>query len=75
MTVPDEVPVPTEERTPESVAVFVCPRCHAERFASQRFLDFLQELPTIHEAIEQAFPRHRPCNAIMRLEPLHPPDP
>ncbi len=70
MELPDEVPNPTEYQESDSVAVLICPFCHTARYVNQQFLDLLKELSGIHEAIEEALPRHKPCKAIMHLKML-----
>ncbi len=70
MSIPDDIPIPTREQEDDSVAVLICPICRATRYANQRFLDFMEEAKSVHEAIEAALPKHTPCNVIMHLKML-----
>ncbi len=60
-------------RQPDSKALLTCPKCGAARYVNQEFLDLMTHLegqqgPDLK--MEAVLPRHKPCNAIMRMQRL-----
>lgn len=70
LEVPDNIAQPTKSIEDDSIVVLVCPKCGTRRYATQAFLDFIQEAKGVHASIEQILPRHKPCNFIMNVHRL-----
>lgn len=62
-----------ENQQTDSKAVLICTACHARRYIEQDFLDLLTKLEGEHGpdfTVDAVMPRHKPCNAFMRVELL-----